>query len=382
MLDPSVLLTIQVNLLLMRFSRAKKNCSIRYGMLEGKVIKTSDYGGGHKTLRIFLAYERSGQYRAHKKLKANDSSKKNVKITGTKKCGCPFELRARKLMANDDWMVDVACGMHNHAPAKHFEGHSFVGRLSEDEISLLVDMSKSMVRPKEILVTLKRKDALNVTTMKTIYNVRHRNNVIEKAGRSQMQQLFGELQKHNYIERHRCDNNMMTVTDLFWAHPVSLDLLYSFPKVLTIDCTYKTNRYRLPLLEIVGVTSTDMSFFVAFAYLQFERIDNYVWVLTTLRSLFDDIAIPEVIVTDRKLALMNVIDNCHDVPLVVRRVALVELMRALKMMGNYGMTFAAIGGVYIGIEKLLQNYRMKRDFINGAVGGFVGVACVLGYKVC
>ncbi|GMQ06701.1 hypothetical protein CsSME_00051178 [Camellia sinensis var. sinensis] len=36
-----------------------------------------------------------------------------------------------------------------------------------------------------------------------------------------------------------------------------------------------------------------MSFSVAFAYLQFERIDNYVWVLTTLRSLLDEIAIPE-----------------------------------------------------------------------------------------
>ncbi|KAL7209894.1 hypothetical protein ACSBR1_031462 [Camellia fascicularis] len=247
------------------------------------VIKTSDYGGAHRTPRIFLAC--------------------------TKKCGCPFELRARKLMADDDWMVDVACGMHNHAPAKHFEEHSFVRRLSEEETSLLVDMSKSMVRPKEILVTLKRKDALNVTTMKTIYNVRHWNNVIEKAGRSQMQHLLGELEKHNYIEQHRCDNNTMIVTDLFWAHPVSLDLLYSSLKVLIMDCTYKTNRYRLPLLEIVGVTSTDMSSSVAFAYLQFERIDNYVWVLTTLRSLLDDIAIPEVIVTDRELALMNAIDK-------------------------------------------------------------------------
>ncbi|XP_028070434.1 uncharacterized protein LOC114272918 [Camellia sinensis] len=212
-------------------------------------------------------------------------------------------------MADDDWMVDVACGMHNHAPAKHFEGHSFAGRLSEEEKSLLVDMSKSMVRPKKILVTLKQKDALNVTTMKTIYNVRHRNNVIEKAGRSQMQHLLGELEKHNYIERHRCDNNTMTVIDLFWAHPVSLDLLRSFPKVLIMDCTYKTNRYHLPLLEIVEVTSTDMSFSVAFAYLQFERIDNYVWVLTTLRSLLDDTTIPEVIVTDRELALMNAIDR-------------------------------------------------------------------------
>ncbi|XP_028106138.1 uncharacterized protein LOC114305252 [Camellia sinensis] len=106
--------------------------------------------------------------------------------------------------------------------------------------------------------------------MKTIYNVHHRNNVIEKVGRSQMQQLLGELEKYNYTERHRCDNNTMTITNLFWARPVSSDLLRSFPKVLIMDCTYKTNRYRLPLLEIVGVTSTDMSFSVAFAYLQFE----------------------------------------------------------------------------------------------------------------
>ncbi|XP_028064968.1 uncharacterized protein LOC114268068 [Camellia sinensis] len=115
------------------------------------VIKTSDYGDGHRTPRIYLTCERSGQYRAHKKLKGDDSNKTIVKLTGTKKCGCPFELRAHKLMADDDWMLDVACGMHNHAPAKHFEGHSFAERLFEEEISLLVDMSKSMIRPKKIL---------------------------------------------------------------------------------------------------------------------------------------------------------------------------------------------------------------------------------------
>ncbi|KAL1082647.1 hypothetical protein V6Z11_D09G146300 [Gossypium hirsutum] len=56
------------------------------------------------------------------------------------------------------------------------------------------------------------------------------------------------------------------------------------------------------------------------------------------------------------------------------------LVRTLKMMGNYGMTFAAIGGVYIGVEQLLQNYKMKRSFVNGAVGGFVAGASILGFK--
>ncbi|XAR68573.1 hypothetical protein NMG60_11003750 [Bertholletia excelsa] len=76
----------------------------------------------------------------------------------------------------------------------------------------------------------------------------------------------------------------------------------------------------------------------------------------------------------------TIVATWHDVPRVERRVALPGLIRTLKMMGNYGMTFAAIGGVYIGVEQLLQNYRMKRDFVNGAVGGFVAGATVLGYK--
>ncbi|KAF7148077.1 hypothetical protein RHMOL_Rhmol03G0010000 [Rhododendron molle] len=76
----------------------------------------------------------------------------------------------------------------------------------------------------------------------------------------------------------------------------------------------------------------------------------------------------------------TIVATWHDVPRVERNVALPGLIRTLKMMGNHGLTFAAIGGVYIGVEQLLQNYRMKRDFMNGAVGGFVAGATVLGYK--
>lgn len=76
----------------------------------------------------------------------------------------------------------------------------------------------------------------------------------------------------------------------------------------------------------------------------------------------------------------TVVATWYDVPRVERSVALPGLIRTLKMMGNYGLTFAAIGGVYIGVEQLVENYRMKRDFINGAVGGFVAGSTILGYK--
>ncbi|KAF8043811.1 hypothetical protein BT93_A1962 [Corymbia citriodora subsp. variegata] len=76
----------------------------------------------------------------------------------------------------------------------------------------------------------------------------------------------------------------------------------------------------------------------------------------------------------------TIVATWYDVPRVERNVALPGLLRTLRMMGNYGMTFAAIGGVYIGVEQLLEHKRMKRDFINGAVGGFVAGATILGYK--
>lgn len=62
--------------------------------------------------------------------------------------------------------------MHNHYGADHFEGHSFVSKLSDGESSLLKDMSKSNVRPKDILCAMKQRDALNTTTIIAIYNAR------------------------------------------------------------------------------------------------------------------------------------------------------------------------------------------------------------------
>ncbi|KAJ8643563.1 hypothetical protein MRB53_005311 [Persea americana] len=76
----------------------------------------------------------------------------------------------------------------------------------------------------------------------------------------------------------------------------------------------------------------------------------------------------------------TVVATWYDVPRVERNVALPGLIRTMKLMGNYGLTFAAIGGVYIGVEQLVQHYRMKRDFVNGAVGGFAAGASVLGFK--
>ncbi|CAL8994263.1 unnamed protein product, partial [Prunus brigantina] len=272
-----------------------RDALLRWAREQGKlnniviVIKRSDYGGeGKRRPRVILACERNSNYKSCKSSEttdirsdANSDMKKCARDTGTKKCGCPFLLKGVNIGDGDDWKLEVVCGVHNHPISEYLQGHSFVGRLTEEENALLVDMSKSLVKPRDILVTIKDRDAMNVSTMKTIYNARIRNRTKEFAGRTQMQQLLTKLSEHNYIEWHRTSSDI--VTDLFWTHPTNIDIVRAFPHVLIMDCTYKTNRYRFPLLQIVGVTSTNMTFSVTYVYMNAEKEDNYTWALATLR---------------------------------------------------------------------------------------------------
>ena len=93
-----------------------------------------------------MGCERSGNYRAYKKDLVPT-------VTSSRKCDCPFKLRAKPSPSGEGWIVKLICGSHNHILAKSFSGHSYPGRLTADEKTLLADMIKSMVKPKNILLT-------------------------------------------------------------------------------------------------------------------------------------------------------------------------------------------------------------------------------------
>ncbi|XP_016649034.1 PREDICTED: uncharacterized protein LOC107880943 [Prunus mume] len=121
------------------------------------VIKRSNYGGdGKMRPRVILACERSGNYKSYKSSETTDI--RSDANSDMKKC-------VRDTVGGGLWS-------NNHPILEYLQGHSFVRRLSEEENALLVDMFKSLVNPRDILVTFKDRDAMNVSTMKTIYNAR------------------------------------------------------------------------------------------------------------------------------------------------------------------------------------------------------------------
>ncbi|KAL7596923.1 hypothetical protein Lser_V15G30595 [Lactuca serriola] len=185
------------------------------------------------------------------------------------------------------------------------EGHPYPRRLTEYECRIVEDLLKKNVKPKDILSALKNLNPKNVSTLKTIYNADEKLRRREREGKTQMQGVMEFLDQNGYVYYSRANVLTNKLEDLFFAHPRSLEIWRAFPHVLLMDATYKTNKYGMPLLEIVGVTPTNMTFSIAFVYMHEEKQSNYVWALDCLKSVMEGCMLPRVIVTDREMALMN-----------------------------------------------------------------------------
>ncbi|CAI9302098.1 unnamed protein product [Lactuca saligna] len=125
-----------------------------------------------------------------------------------------------------------------------------------------------------------------------------------------MHNVMHILQTKGYNLQYRANTITNELEDLFFIHPTSLKMWQAFPYVVLMDTTYKTNKYNLPFLEIVGVTSTNKTFSIVFAFMHNEKTSNYIWALTCLKLTINDSFCPRVIVTDRDLALIKA---CGDV---------------------------------------------------------------------
>ena len=132
------------------------------------VIIRSDTNTGNRgrTSFVLIGCERSDKYRCRKK----EFVRRDI---GTRKCGCPFRLCGKPVRGSEGWMVKLICGMHNHELAKTLVGHSYVGQLTKDEKNIIEDMTKSMVKPRNILLTLKEHNTNSCTMIKQIYNARN-----------------------------------------------------------------------------------------------------------------------------------------------------------------------------------------------------------------
>ncbi len=146
----------------------------------------------------------------------------------------------------------------------------------------------------------------NIIRVRDIVNARQKIRLELLAGQTPVQAILTELRDNLFAYAFDTDIEGR-LCRLFFALPQSLATFMRSPEVLLLDCTYNTNRFKLPLLNMVGINGLGQTFYVAYAFLRSESESDLRWALRNFLSHATDA--PRLAGTDCDLALINALDG-------------------------------------------------------------------------
>lgn len=209
--------------------------------------------------------------------------------TSTRITGCQFSINAKQDPDGTQWHVKHRPGtqfaVHNHEPSPHISAHPSLRALSASDEATISDLTQASIAPRDIRTYLRQNSSSGgVATQQDIYNCIAKSKRALCEGQSTIQALANELDSQGFWSRIQLDQ-ARRVTAVLFAHPESLAYLQAYPELLILDCTYKTNKYKMPLLDMIGVDACQRSFCIAFAFLSGEAEEDFIWALDRLRSM-------------------------------------------------------------------------------------------------
>ena len=225
--------------------------------------------------------------------------------TSTRRIGCEFKCYILNSKKDGGWIIRVTESEHNHE-------HSDPSAYPQHRLAQLTDARMRTIRraievgslPRQILTQLHAEDPSIDLGSRDIYNAIAAIRRQTLGQRTPIQALIAYLRDGDWCMSFTL-NAQRQVTHLFYINKHCEDLLKANPQVLMMDCTYKTNRYRLPLMIISGVTPLNTTFYVGFCFLIAEKEVDFTWALERLRDILEGFNVPDprVIVTDDEGAL-------------------------------------------------------------------------------
>lgn len=227
----------------------------------------------------------------------------------TIKTDCQFVLKIKRVRATLQWKpYEVVCDVHNHTKAGPgaLAAHRHLTPLDRARAIDLLSNHHSASTVIEILRA--EKDALGedfIVTRQDLVNLGVEAKAGWLMGENSTQALLDHLRFTNTPFDHWMDDERH-LEGLLIVNPMGLALARAYGHVLFMDCTYKTNKYRMPLLHIVSSASTNHSYTIAYGWLRTETTAQYTRALTAFKHLIGPKGIPtSVVVTDHEVALIN-----------------------------------------------------------------------------
>jgi hypothetical protein len=236
------------------------------------------------------------------------------RLTSSRCIGCPFEAIAKLENNLEDelglgsWIFTVKCPDHNHPPTKPSASVPHrMEALKKPEVRR--ELEKEWPKGSRVNSTLKglRLDLEDpIFKPQDIWNA----NAVFKAA------TMGSLTPTQALMRYLTESPEWYVDSKKKEYNDELQFLFFTPKVmqkllrlnmeiLIIDCTYKTNKYKMPLLIITEVTAINTTFYAGFCFMRGENYTDYVWVMEALVRLYNylDLPYPTTVISDGDKAL-------------------------------------------------------------------------------
>ena len=212
--------------------------------------------------------------------------------------------------SRDYWVFEISHGTHNHPSSMSRSAHPQYRRLAFTPAvkQIIKSAYTANVLPRQILALIRKRCGETPLQPRDIYNAIDKDKDLELRGRSRLDSLVADLTASQWTWEMNT-SPAGEVSHFFFATPASIELLRDYPEVILMDCTYKTNRFGMPLLVVVGVTPLLTTFYAAFVFLRGEKEEDYQWALSKLQLVYarqlGKPTGPTTVLTDRDLALSN-----------------------------------------------------------------------------
>ncbi|KAH8937251.1 hypothetical protein BDL97_16G017700 [Sphagnum fallax] len=236
-----------------------------------------------EVVMVFLHCDRGGTYRS----RVNEDFRRRG--TASRQVGCPFDAVLRHFVAFGGWKLRICNADHNHGPTPPITHPSLRRAAMKEHNDEIRTKARTGLQNTKIMRRLREQDPDIPIFTRDILNDRQHQRIKFLPGRTPIQALLYTLQDDgDCVYQYQTDDNDK-VTALFFSHRQCLELLHSNPFFLVMDCTYKTNKYKMPLLQIIGSTAIGSMFFVAFCFLSSETVESYGFALRCLKSMYQSI---------------------------------------------------------------------------------------------
>ena len=173
-------------------------------------------------------------------------------------------------------------------------------------------MTVAGIQPRQILSSLRLETPGTLLSARDLYNACASIRQGKFGSKTPVQALLEALLDINsqWTVALKLNPSTSQVTHLFFTHAQCVSLMKDFPEVLLLDCTCKTNQFKIPLLVMVGISCLNTTY-LGFTFLAEKKEEDYKWALEQVRKIYRDFTIlrPETVVTDRDIALLNALDS-------------------------------------------------------------------------